>query len=262
MSLPLNYLPCTILRLRILGKFLSFIESLPYYKILLTQTAHDTVKDVIESRSKDKPSLDLKKIIRCALENQSLVITLPWIIEYCSMLDPISVKMRYIQEIYKELIRIYKFVLVPQKNLPTQLPEIEEEKSQEFFSPLKKVQMRINVAEPLITESNAFFLCIHLGWLFDNPLFPRELFIEEPDVNLVDIYVNSTKSTSGLDGTKSLKVNLLYNCCPYLSELKVILCQFHTGCKGTNRKQSTIYTPNRLNKMVAAKKSTPLIGNF
>ena len=42
----------TILRLRILGKFLSFIESLPYYKILLTQTAHDTVKDVIESRSK------------------------------------------------------------------------------------------------------------------------------------------------------------------------------------------------------------------
>ena len=63
--------------------------------------------------SKDKPSLDLKKIIRGALENQSLVITLPWIIEYCSMLDPISVKMRYIQEIYKELIRIYKFVLVP-----------------------------------------------------------------------------------------------------------------------------------------------------
>jgi hypothetical protein len=140
------------------------------------------------------------------------------------------------------------------------LPEIEEEKPQEFFSPLKKVQ--INVTEPLITESNAFFLCIHLGWLFDNPLFPRELFIEELDVNLMDTYVNSTKSTFGLDGTKSLKVNLLYNCCPYLSELKVILCQFHTGCKGTNRKQSTIYTPNRLNKIVAAKKSTPLIGNL
>ena len=142
------------------------------------------------------------------------------------------------------------------------MPEIEEKNPQDSFSPLKKVQMRINVTEPLITESNAFFLCIHLGWLFDNPLFPRELFIEELDVNLMDIYVNSTKSTSGLDGTKSLKVNLLYNCCPYLSELKVILCQFHTGCKGTNRKQSTIYTPSRLNKMVAAKKSAPLIGNF
>ena len=72
------------------------------------------------------------------------------------------------------------------------MPEIDEKNTQDF-SPLKKVQMRINVTEPLITESNAFFLCIHLGWLFDNPLFPRELFIEELDVNLMDIYVNSTK---------------------------------------------------------------------
>ena len=106
-----------ICRLRILSKFLSFIECLPYYKCLQAQTANDAMKEIIKSRSRDKPILDLEGIVRMAVKTHNLVITLPWIIEYCSMLDPISIKMNYVQDLFKELIRIYKFVLTPQKNL-------------------------------------------------------------------------------------------------------------------------------------------------
>ena len=138
------------------------------------------------------------------------------------------------------------------------MPEIEEEKLDE--SPLKKPQSQLLQTEPLITDTNAFFLCINMGWLFDNPLFPRELFIIEPNIYNNDVASVIKKSTTGLDGKKNLTVNLLYNCCPYLSELKVILCQFYAGYKGTNRKQ-TNHTPNRINKIVAAKISAPVKGN-
>ena len=97
-----------------MAKFLSFIESLPYYKSVPTQT--DFYKEMVKEKSSDKPSLDLKIMIRRALENQKLIITLPWIIEYCSMIDVISMKMIYFEEIFKDLIHIYRYVL-SRKNL-------------------------------------------------------------------------------------------------------------------------------------------------
>ena len=245
-----------------MAKFLSFIESLPYYKIVPTQT--DFYKEMIKEKSNDKPSLDLKNMIRRAVENQKLIITLPWIIEYCSMLDLISMKMTYFEEIFKDLIHIYRFVL-SRKNFDFhQIKEPEnvlDADPEESHSPMKKVHSVINEG-PLISDFNAFFLCISLGWLFENPSFPRELFIEEANSNFLQEYVNFTKSTSNLDGNRNLNMNmnlnLLYNCCPYVSELKVILCQFHTGFKAS--KVTKRLAPKDLNKIV--KTSTPSQGIF
>ena len=126
---------------------------------------------------------------------------------------------------------------------------------EEFNSPVKKVHsinVDVEIEEPLISDFNAFFLCISLGWLFENPSFPRELFIEETNSNFFQECVNSTKSTSNLDGNQNLNMNmnlnLLYNCCPYVSELKVILCQFHTGFKAS--KVTKRVAPMDVNKIV------------
>merc|ERR1719510_552982 len=114
-------------------------------------------------------------MIRRALENQKLIITLPWIIEYCSMIDVISMKMIYFEEIFKDLIHIYRYVL-SRKNLQIKETEIAQDTDpEEFNSPVKKVRsinVDVEIEEPWISDFNAFFLCISLGWLFENPSFP------------------------------------------------------------------------------------------
>ena len=117
--------------------------------------------------------------------------------------------------------------------------DIIEQEAEDFLSPVKKVQNIVKVSEPqVINDFNSLFLCIQLGTLFENPenpTFPKNLFIEEADQNLKDEYdALVSKSTSSLDGNKKLEISLLYNFCPYLTELKVILYQFQSGLKGTN----------------------------
>ena len=114
--------------------------------------------------------------------------------------------------------------------------KLVEQELDNFLSPVKKVQNIVKMPEPIvISDFNALFLCIQLGTLFENPIFPKHLFIEELNKNLRDEYIAlSSKSSSSLDGNKKLELNLLYNFCPYLTELKVILCQFQSGLKETN----------------------------
>ena len=81
-----------------------------------------------------------------------------------------------------------------------------------------------------IDRFNAFFLKVQLGWFFEGNRFPRELFIQN--------IVNRGKKTAshaglGIDSRNCVKRSLLYTCCPYVSELKVILSQFLTGFKAT-----------------------------
>ena len=86
-------------------------------KITPNHAINDVTKEIVKLRSKENPSLDLKTLLRNAIENQRLIITLPWIIEYCSMLDSISVQMPYFEEFFRELILVYRHVLIPQKKL-------------------------------------------------------------------------------------------------------------------------------------------------
>ena len=99
---------------------------------------------------------------------------------------------------------------------------------------------------------NSFFLCVHLGWFFENPCFPRELFIQvdvtqnppplpmdQPhsssgrfagEQEAVAMAMNPSRqhghdsdTEGGLDSAVQLRPSILYVCCPYLSELKVVM---------------------------------------
>ena len=99
-----------IVELRVLGKFLGFIETLPYQK--WGQDSHSKLADELsELRSTQKPTVDILELLQSARHNHKLIMTLPWIVEYCSMLDPISVTLEYYQKLFKQLICIYKFHL-------------------------------------------------------------------------------------------------------------------------------------------------------
>ena len=252
-ELPTADITNSVLRLRILGKFLAMIEVLPFSKFG-PNVPQTFIQSQTELRKTEKPMLDFKKILKEALKNRRLVITLPWVIEYCSMLDSIGAKLQYWQDVFKTLVNIYKSLSFKPNLL---LREISNDVTdvEEILSPMKKISIK-DVGQNSVKASNfnKFFLRLHLGWLFENPSFPRELFIcNYNDISDVKQFDHNT-----IDGSKSLKSSILLTCCPYLGELKVVLSQFHTGFKSVKvtslSTKSTIGTSSKFQ----AQKSPPI----
>ena len=233
-ELPKSEIAKTIQSLRISAKFLAFIETMPYRQCGPNVSAK-IIERINAQRSAHKPVIDLKKLIKNAFEKQRLIITLPWIIEFCAFLDSCSVKLPYYLDAFKLLIHIYRNHLNPDamKTFPklayeSQFSEISDLEE----SPVKKIYRKSSKIEHVLKISpfHAFFLSVYLGWLFENSMFPRELFIvEDLDVTLPP----RIPKNASLDASKGLKFSLFLNCCPYINELKVILCQFHTGFKAS-----------------------------
>ena len=243
-DLPVMEIDNLILKLRILAKYLAMIEFLPFCKhgSNMPQQFQESQLKFQENDFK-KPIVDFETIICDALKKGRLVITLPWIIEYCSMLDLISAKLDYFQEIFKKLVSIYKSMtftkILPKKT--TYIPDggmIED-----ILSPMKNVSLDpVQRNQNNGIEFNQFFLCIHLGWLFENPIFPRELFVEDVS-NVVEICYTDKKT---IDSCRSIQARLLYECCPYLNELNVVLSQFLTGLKSQKMPKSVRKIPIKI----------------
>ena len=99
-----------IVELRVLAKFLGYIETLPFQKSSQDPESKlaQELSELIETQ---KPTVDILELLQSAMDSQKLIITVPWAVEYCSMLDPISVRLEYYQKIFRQLIRIYKLHL-------------------------------------------------------------------------------------------------------------------------------------------------------
>lgn len=98
-DIPIMEIGNLILELRILAKYLAMIEVLPFCKHGSNVPLHFQ-ESQLKLRENDfkKPSVDFNTIIAEALRRGRLVITLPWIIEYCSMLDFVGAKLEYFQK--------------------------------------------------------------------------------------------------------------------------------------------------------------------
>ena len=232
-EIPVNEIGNLILKLKIMAKFLAMIEVLPYSNNSQISWAYSQRNFNYKFKS-NNIDFDLRNFIDEALKKHRLVISLPWIIEYCSIMSSITSKLPYYQEVFVTLVAIYKSMFFKQQKFQKQLVPILETNSdvEEINSPMKKISIKDDVKQHDSKKNysfNRFFLCIHLGWLFENPSFPRELFVRDIPKLIDDI--SDKVDTNTIDGNKCLKATLLYNCCPYLSELKVILSQYHTGIK-------------------------------
>ncbi len=113
-----------------------------------------------------------------------------------------------------------------------------ESDEEEFSSPVKKFDNATRRKRIVISDDvepvNRFFLCVNLGWLFENPLFPRELFVERPP----EMKIFASRPRTALDQLPVLRQSLVYAVCPYLNELKVVLSQFHSGYKVSHQNQN------------------------
>lgn len=90
------------------------------------------------------PPLDIKDILRKSLINQKLVVTLPWIVQYISMLDAITLRLNYYRELFSILYELYIMC--------ASLPQLT------------------------IRPTSIFILRTCLGWLFDQPNVPNDYY--------------------------------------------------------------------------------------
>ena len=240
-----NELYISVVKLRILAKFLGYVESLPYKTQNTTSRSDDRI---LESQIKDRknfvPFIDLFTVLEDSLRRHRLILTLPWIIEYCAVQDKVTMKLPYFEKVFDLMVQIYKNQL--------KLENIHSDSETHYLAvknntlndslALEYADMKntSSVNQPVLSKINrfnAFFLCINLGWFFEKQYFPRELFIQmkhkEFEVESVPVFNNEKRRQKGdaLDYLTELRPSLLNLCCPYISELKVVLYEFCTGFK-------------------------------
>ena len=236
-SLSLRHdIPAMICKLRILGKFLGFIDSLPfrYHSDALSGVVLDTQVKLREQRL--PANVDLIRFLNEGLRYKRLIITLPWIVELCSALDPITLRTKQYQRILEAIVDIYKAVL-----------------------PAKDALYEVDAL-------NAFLLKLSCGWLFENPVVPRELFFNDRDrarlrlEEMISSAEGGGIGSVGIDDKPVISSDLLYACCPFLSELKRVLSLFKSGTElesGFIEKSQLLERGER--KIAIRKKRLPLL---
>ena len=187
----------TLVTLRILGKFLGFLESFPYSCDDLTpDLTPDQISCSLAVRHGRAPTLDVAGCVTAASSGGRLVLTLPWVVEFVSQLDPAAHQLQYYSDLYLQLAVIY--------------------------------QTRLSPVSPLCSPNTAHFLSTYLGWLFENKSFPREVLI------LAQVTQRTASSlTDQLDSLDLVTWSLVIQCCPWVAEVKTLLQTWEGGKRGS-----------------------------
>ncbi|XP_022823957.1 codanin-1 [Spodoptera litura] len=189
-------------KLGLLAKFLGLLASLPYTQLTIDATNKNTVTKVISRevnyatpkekvlandlalRNYSQPAIDLLGILKNALENGRLSISLPWIVHYLSMLDYTSLRITYYQNLLKILFDIHT--------------------------------NRLKIHNTTLKKNTIIYLKSILGWLFDLPHFPQELFYE----NRLNV---SAGNDLHIDTCDLVDESVIIELCPHLRDLNVLL---------------------------------------
>ncbi|XP_008194510.1 codanin-1 isoform X2 [Tribolium castaneum] len=178
-----SYFSC-VKSLRILAKFLGFVESLPY-KSECGNYSEQLLTTHLKIRKQICPTFDVKTLLENSIRRKSVILCVPWLIKYLSMLDTVTLKLPYYTQIQNTLYWIYRnFNWGPSPNI--------------------------------------YLIKFCLGWLFELPHIPdnNALYFTTEETTQ-----NSTESpkTSYIDQLEIVDQDILYFCCPYLNEIKKLL---------------------------------------
>ncbi|XP_066481683.1 codanin-1 isoform X2 [Tiliqua scincoides] len=188
-----------LMSLRLLAKFFGFLAFLPY------RTAEPPTGDQQESavtlRNHTLPVLDVLKLLRRSIEKRCTVLTVPWIVEFLSLMDHVAPFLDYYGKIFSLLLQLYRCLL------------LFEDKEMCFL--------------------NKLLILAVLGWLFQVPTVPENLFFAG-EVRLERLTTDSGITAQFLDSVPLVDQQLLYTCCPYLGELRKLLSSFVMGSGGKN----------------------------
>ncbi|XP_052767400.1 codanin-1-like [Mya arenaria] len=184
-----------LLSLRLVSKFLGFVTFLPYQS---TDRIPDSIETTyINTRNRHLPSVDLKACLCSAVANGNLTLTVPWVVEYLSMMDPLAPRLDVFQEVLLLLLYIHRYVWVQLLDEPS-------------YGNLQVTAL--------------------ISWLMENSVIPDGMFFYEIPENISTLVKDSMPSLAALDNRSFVDQSLFYTCCPYIGELKTLLVDFSVGC--------------------------------
>lgn len=176
---------------RLLAKFLGFLTFLPY------RTGDRPTREMQETsiflRNKTMPVLNIYELLRRSIKNRRTILTVPWVVEFLSMMDHVAPFLDCYHKVFTLILHLHRcFVLT-------------SEKKENYL--------------------NKLLILAVLGWLFQIPVVPEEIFFNEEKIDEFGTNV----SDQGLDSVPLVDQQLLYLCCPYLSELRKLLASYVVG---------------------------------
>ncbi|XP_077117658.1 codanin-1 isoform X2 [Ranitomeya variabilis] len=189
-----------LLTLRLLAKFLGFVTFLPYRTT--ESLSRELQESAVSLRNQTLPILDVLQLLRRSIKDHRTVLTVPWTAEYLSLVDCVAPYLDYYKKVFCLLLHIYRNKLI-----------LTDEKEMNIL--------------------NKLLLLAVLGWLLQVPALPEEMFFDS-EVAQDEISVEMLVSIQGLDSVPLVDQQLLYNCCPYIGELKKLLASFVAGCGAKN----------------------------
>ncbi|KAM9201714.1 codanin-1 isoform 1-T1 [Dugong dugon] len=189
-----------LLSLRLLAKFLGFVAFLPYRGPEPPPT-RELQDSILALRSQVPPVLDVLTLLQQGLGARRAVLTVPWLVEFLSFADHIVPLLDYYRRTFSLLRHLHRSLVLS-----------EEREGEMCFL-------------------NKLLLLAVLGWLFQIPTVPEDLFfLEEGQLDALE--VDTVASEHGLDSMPVVDQQLLYTCCPYIGELRKLLASWVSGSSG------------------------------
>ncbi|KFB44929.1 AGAP010055-PA-like protein [Anopheles sinensis] len=188
--------PETIATMRVLAKFVGFIIARPFQYEGCRSTIVENRQ--IELRNTLLPLFDVKPILLRSVVDRKLVITVPWLVQYLSMLDVVTLRLRYYEELFHMLRDIYQATAMCGSSANRLL----------FIIPTSK-----------------FIVRSCLDWLFDQSNVPEEYFnssesCEEPPVHVEQLAMERDPKIPEIVFNPLLEA-ILSAACPFLADFRV-----------------------------------------
>jgi codanin-1 len=207
-----------LLTLRVLAKFLGFLEALPYAteeplsEELAEVTGHvshpaPTPLQAALSVRAGPPVLDLGSHLAEATARGRLLLTLPWTVELLGQLDQVTLALPAYRALHLQLAVLYQTRLAP--------------------------------GSPALPPLAAALLSLQLGWLFEGRHFPRELLI----LARLEPEPTPAQEADTLDQAEVVSRELVGQCCPWLQELRGPLQRWEGGRRGSQLSLDRLDSP-------------------
>ncbi|XP_015780286.1 PREDICTED: codanin-1-like [Acropora digitifera] len=197
-ELKLEFSNC-LTKIRILAKFLGFLLFQPYYGV--ETTSQTVVKETLKIRNRAPIQFDVLSHLKKACFQGRLVLTVPWAVEYLSMMDHVAPLLDYFSETLHWLSRTYRCLASAPK------PELNHSK---------------------------LLLISCIGWLFEISVIPASFFFKSlsEQNSSIDYEIKLSDARANLDCGGVIDQAILYSCCPYLGEIRSVLVEAAAGQAG------------------------------
>lgn len=208
--------------MQVLSKFIGFVISHPYSYD--GNHRNSIVNDrQIQLRNMLLPPLDVKSVLLKSLVEKKVVITVPWIVQYLSMLDYVTLRLDYYRDLFCVLFELY--IICNDLN---------------------------------ISSTTKFILRTCLGWLFDHPNVPAEYYdYRQNRQPLALVSSNVVEVKSKVEVINPLMESIIVAACPFLCDLRVSIMPLWRKRQPSRTGHYRHITTRFTGEPVLTKKSTP-----